>query len=257
MDKYWTARFSTQLLLAVAPFRLLDEFGWTRNLHAVRVEPCTSGGVLLIATNGHAMGVAHDPEGGCSAPMTVYLPPAMLKACEPPAPLELFVEGDSYFPKMPGWMIPKTAFLSDAGCFICHSSSKTQGVLYQCIADSGNVHRESDYRLLGDKFPAWRKVIPEKAARMRRNMPFNPEVVAKFQAASRIIADASGPDGLVMYGQDSEEGPVIVRCRTSPNFWGCFMPMRASQASPNEAFPAWLTAADESLIPSTADQKGK
>lgn len=247
MDKgnRWTASFSTKLLLSVAPFRLLDDFGWERNLHTIRVEPCREGGVLLIATDGRAMGVARDPDGRCSAPMTVYLPPDMVAACEPPKAMELFDEGDVYSPQMPAWMVPKTAFLSTAGCFICHSSGETKGVLYQRIADTGNVHRESDYRLLGDNFPDWRKVVPGGAVSMRQHLTFNPDVVAKFRAASSMVSDHSGPDGMVMFGQASDGGAVVMRCRTSPNFFGLFMPMRESQTAEIEALPGWLNVAEE------------
>lgn len=240
-EKHWCASFSTNSLLAITPFRRMDDFGWGRNLHAIRIEPCPEGGILLIATDGTAMGVALDPKGNCTAPMTVYLPADMVDACKPPESPTLWVEGDTYSPKLPAWMIPTDVVLTDFGCMVCHGSKKTEGVLHQRTADLGNIHRESDYRLIGDKFPDWRKAVPASSGREIRNLAFNPDMVAKFQAASRISSDCTGPDGLMMYGQEDEKGPVVVRCRTYPNFWGMFMPVRR-QEPVNDAIPSWLAS---------------
>lgn len=41
-------------------------------LHGVRIEPCPAGGIIVVATNGHALYAAHDHEGCCDEAITIW-----------------------------------------------------------------------------------------------------------------------------------------------------------------------------------------
>lgn len=41
-------------------------------LHGVRIEPCPAGGIIVAATNGHALYAARDPEGCCDEAITIW-----------------------------------------------------------------------------------------------------------------------------------------------------------------------------------------
>lgn len=49
-------------------------------LNAVQIEPHKKGGVVLVATDGHRMLVAHDPGGHADAPALIQVTPAVLRA---------------------------------------------------------------------------------------------------------------------------------------------------------------------------------
>ncbi len=62
-----TVVVSARLFAAVAAFRASHDIRYY--LCGVHVTPCEDGGVFIVATNGHQMGVAHDPDGRASEPV--------------------------------------------------------------------------------------------------------------------------------------------------------------------------------------------
>jgi hypothetical protein len=54
-----------------------EEEGFRRYLAGVYVEPCSAGGVRLVATNGHIFGMFHDPDGFTDHSCIIALPAAL------------------------------------------------------------------------------------------------------------------------------------------------------------------------------------
>ncbi len=69
---------SARAIAALLPFISKEETRF--HLTGIRIEPSAAGGVLLIATDGHAMGVIHDPEGTTDGEHLVSLPSSLAKA---------------------------------------------------------------------------------------------------------------------------------------------------------------------------------
>jgi len=75
-----TIRAETVRLLL--PFICTEETRYY--LNGVCVQPCDHGGVVVVATNGHIMGVVHDPEGSTDRESTiVHLSADLARALKP------------------------------------------------------------------------------------------------------------------------------------------------------------------------------
>ena len=83
---------ATRLNINPGRFAFLANFASTEDtrfyLNGVYIEPHPAGGVVMVATDGHVMGVAHDPDGSCDAPAiistqrkpaAIFLPPAPIR----------------------------------------------------------------------------------------------------------------------------------------------------------------------------------
>jgi len=73
-----TVVVSARLFAAVAAFRAIHDIRYY--LCGVHITPCEAGGVFIVATNGHQMGVAHDAEGIASEPIILTCSKALEKA---------------------------------------------------------------------------------------------------------------------------------------------------------------------------------
>ena len=241
-EPLWSAVVSGRLLLAVAPFRASFDEGFVRfNIHGVLIEPHPAGGVLLIATDGHVMGVLYDRTGHATGPMTVQLPDALIDACKPPKLRALWQEGEEVTPDPPAWMEPDKVFLTTVGCFVAPLDKNAPGMLYSQGAETSNVYRPDDFRLLvGTKRKSldWRMIIPAGPLSLETPLNFDPIILSKFQAVSELCGDNPG---LVIFGSPDPEKAIVIRCREFPDFWGCAMAMRPPHDAP-DAFPSWLSS---------------
>lgn len=73
-----TVAVSARLFAAVAAFRAIHDIRYY--LCGVYVTPCEDGGVFIVATNGHQMGMAHDPDGKASEPVILACSKALESA---------------------------------------------------------------------------------------------------------------------------------------------------------------------------------
>lgn len=73
-----TTVVSARLFAAVATFRAIQDIRYY--LNGVHIAPCEAGGVFVVATNGHQMAVAHDPDGRTDEAVILHCSPAMEKA---------------------------------------------------------------------------------------------------------------------------------------------------------------------------------
>lgn len=73
-----TVAVSARLFAAVAVFRPFNDIRYY--LCGVHIAPCEAGGVFIVATDGHQMAVAHDPEGRVDEPVILTCSRALEKA---------------------------------------------------------------------------------------------------------------------------------------------------------------------------------
>jgi hypothetical protein len=176
------------------------------------VEPHHHKGCLIVATNGHAMGIFHDVDGACSAPGIIRLNKPTLLAC--------------LHEKRPRAGTPALKELS----LVVRGSN---AFVYR-FANSGKGTRRliamQDDAVIDGTFPDWRALIPA-AGGQSEPASFNAELLRRFshlregdKARSVITVMATGP-----------ETPAIV-ITGRKDFFGVVMPIRG----PDMVYPVWI-----------------
>lgn len=141
-------------------------------LCGVFIEPHPHGGVNIVATNGHIMGVAYDPDGWCAEPIIVGdITKPLLSACKkrglPPARAErLWIAKDCAVVSSSQEIEPPPAPFGEAAL---HSSKIS---------------------IIDGQFPDWRRVMPNDRTVGPAEFPaVNGGYLAKVSEAAQIMAD--------------------------------------------------------------------
>ena len=171
-----------------------------RYLSGVRVEPHPKEGVVMVATDGRALAMAHDPEGSVSQPVTIR-------------PTELS--------KLPRYYGEARIGLR-----------KVDGGLVGSVTTRGETLGRHLFDDLGDFYPDWRKVVPWSSA----TAPAGTPGVFDFALLSRFTFPAPGrkktePVPLTIRGGGRGEPALVTRC-DMPWFLGVVMPMRSEAEVP-------------------------
>lgn len=182
-------------------------------LNGVQVEPHKKGGVLLVATDGHRMLVAHDPDGRTNAPAIVKVTSAVLKA-------------SALSPK--ALNTGKTRTL------------EVRGVTATVKDERGDVLASCGDAIIDRTFPDWRRTCPIIPAAKAVLDYFNPTYVKDFcevgvairAAATSIYSPEAGAPALVrFFGAD--ETPCS-------RMFGVLMPVGAKGKN-GAALPNFMT----------------
>ena len=186
-------------------FAFLANFASTEDtryyLNGVYIEPHPAGGVVMVATDGHVMGVAHDPDGSCDAPAiistqrkpaAIFLPPAPIRdRCRLELTRSAELGGDRY-------LATRTGPTPKAGAAV--------GIV----------------EVIDGVFPPWRGVVPW--ALMADPTPmlagtFNGQLLSRF-AAPYAHCDAA----LELRQRAPGDAALVIRDEL-PWFVGVIMPM--------------------------------
>lgn len=169
-------------------------------LHGVYIQPHPVEGVLMVATDGHRLLVAHDAGGSCSEPVIVKLSGPVLKAAK----------------------AKKTDHI-DGRRLVADDEN---GVRVVIPHESAEVYPVA-WKIEGT-FPDWRRVIPD-AKRLTAPCPavleYNAEYLGDFAKAAAEIGN-SRRIGIRTYDAN---GPALVTFEDDRLF-GILMPMRVSPA---------------------------
>lgn len=179
-------------------------------LNGVHVEPHPEKGIVMVATDGHTLAVAHDPDGSCDRPAiidtksggAIFKAPAKYRDS---SRVELTQQPD----------VGPHAFL--ARRFVEHPDKGVQDETY-------GVCREVD-----GTFPDWRRVVPWDAFdedEAKWHGAYNPTLIAKF------CKPFMNPTG-IEFRQRSEHEPTVVAIPGLSWFVGVIMPMRVGSWSAN------------------------
>jgi hypothetical protein len=197
--------------------RFTDKSDAQGALSCVRVEPHPAAGALLVALNGHAMGVFHDAEAYCQEPFQMALTQNLIREC-------------------------KAKYNDIGGRFVIIGDGRVT-----VEGNTGHIHYIEPERLDRDvEYPNWRPILDRAAAEAGQRTP-----------ASQVLLPADQMGMFDLRGKGREErgmrlfcgdpmGPVTVRVAAYPEFLGIIMPLKdtASTQVP-EAMPAWLKPAAE------------
>lgn len=170
-------------------------------INGVYIQKHPSGGVLLIATDGHRMMVIHDESGSVQKPIIVKLDGNMLKACAPTKKI----------------IAPRLTILKD-GCASLPAS------------------RTSATAIIDGDYPDWRRCTPVQKWEMAP-ASFNGRYLGDFGKISSMLS-GQGPGAIRMLTGSKDFGLAIILFPYTGNAFGILMPMRAEIA--NGGLPAWM-----------------
>lgn len=226
--------------------------GGGRHLWGWRVEPCAEGGVLVIATNGTAAGVIHDPEGRATKPATILATKGLRKAVAPPPLRRVFYPGDYDDIALPDDFQPGNVYAHSL--FVCiydkASAAASEDAdpgdehysLYTESAEEGSIW-SGGYRLVPE-YVDWRRMFNgwTCGATTPSNQRLSADLFAAFRNISREPLDLAMPE--------SENSPVMIRCKAQPDFVGMIMRGRMSLDPPEPAaVPSWMAPFSAEALP--------
>lgn len=187
-----------EALLRVRPFVSSEEIRYY--LNGVFVQPHEKGGAVCTATDGHRLGVRHDPTGRVFEQQIVKLP----KAIRAPSASQsrmwavLTRTGDSY-----GHLSLVPALLDRE-----HDTPEN------AIARIGEAELRFGDAIIDGDFPDYTRVIPSEGAD-DKVVGFNGKLVASFG------------DHLTIRGEGASS-PHLIFDNNDPDFLGVLMPMRSN-----------------------------
>lgn len=218
------ARINPAYFAAIALFAAKNDVRYY--LNAVFVEPHPERGAVIVATNGHIIGVLHDPEGFASKPIIVGdISKTLLSAC---AAKSGAIKG----------VRPTALYLSEGGAVVAYGEIQEGNI----DPFGGNVTHLSRITPLEAKYPNYRDVIEKYT---RNPTPEFPEIQSRYMAifdkVMKIIG-SSGYSGLQFESRGKDEALIarIMNGELDERFLSVLMPLR-SDLRPNSILPLWLT----------------
>ena len=192
-------------------------------LRGVYVEPCESGGVALVATDGHRLFVAYDEKGEADKARIVRAEKPMLAQCKKAERL-VCAGGES-------------EGTDKNGNTVYRAETQTDGV----FSGAGVVG------FVDGTFPDWRRVVPScKPHKSNQFDVFNGQYVADMGKAAIDLARREGlRDGFCRIVTESEQGsPALVEFERGPAF-AVLMPARQTGSSVGLGLMDQINAAKE------------
>jgi len=183
-------------------------------LQAIRVEPHPKGGAVIIATNGHTMGIFHDAYAACAEPITIYWKKWLSDLCG--TAFAIVIAHD------------KSLRVAWAEKHFGRSNGKvTSGpVAYRLLEKPPIV--ECLGMVPGDneaRFPNWQMVLP--TAR-EQSLAYNANYLASF-------ALNSNPEhAIINLFYDDANSQQVVACDGRDDFVGIIMPCVSNEEYPAE-----------------------
>lgn len=189
-------------------------------LEGVCIEPHPVKGVLLIATDGHTMGVIHDETGHCDPDAKGTIIAAtkdVVKACK----------ADREAANMTD--VVRSVTLAKAGLVV--------GEVYEdAILPQFSQFVKVTGAVIDGTFPEWRRVVPREAE--GGFATYDPDLLAGFKFPKFWGFQTQG----MTVFTNGESGPALVRVAGLPEFAGVIMPMKGDN-DPAKREADWLIAA--------------
>ena len=163
-------------------------------LDTLRIDPHPEKGVVIVATDGHSMGVFHDLGGECPTEgITLGYKSSLADLCGPERVLEI----------------------NDDGSASVIRGSAVEATVYGIESDG--------------KFPTWRAVLPRWTAQVKRT-DYNPEYIARCAA----LCGDRYPHLVIWSGAEipklqEQDGPSVIRPYERDDCFFLVMPMRRNE----------------------------
>jgi|GEM_PF-4515114 len=192
-----------RLVAAIAQFKAHNDIRYY--LNGVYAEPGHAGGVLLVATNGHALGAWLDETGQIDRPAILKIGPKLKAACAGADTKRLVLRDDRL----------------------------------AVIKDELELHIQPEpgkWEVPG-KFPDWSRVVEFTDGPPCLHASLNPEYIS---AMSNALTIGTGDKHVAITTRQKTTGQGIVFTSSyAPNFVGVVMPLRENDAP----MPKWMHAA--------------
>ncbi|NHZ94593.1 hypothetical protein [Massilia sp. CCM 8734] len=206
-------RLTAKLIPIIAPFIAKNDIRYY--LSGVNVRPHKSGGAIICATNGHALGAIHDREAICDEEVTLRLDARMLQSC--------------------------------AGNI--HGNRIIKVLNDRLVVVEGDSEAEA-YIQAGDPvidpvaaFPRYERVIPELSTIQPGLLgSYSADLVALLERAATAAAKSNGTskikfNGIQFFNVNGNAcGSAVARIPAAEDFIGVIMPMRADAVV---GVPSW------------------
>jgi len=184
--------FNATLLRAVDLFKSKDPTRYY--LHGIHIEPCDQGGAIAVATNGHVMMAAHDPQAQCDGNIIVNLDKNALAACKT---------------SRSDMSTNRRAYFEDGTC-----------TTRQDLDDSDIASGLGLYETVDGTFPDWRRVLP-----LNNDGTYTPVFATEYLALFRKAAKELETKTVMIVTGDN--GPALVKF-TNESVVGAIMPVRST-----------------------------
>ncbi len=190
-------KLNPRLVAATAQFKASADIRYY--LNGVYAEPIASGGVLLVATNGHAMCMWRDTEGTVDRPVILRTGTKLLSAC-------------------------------------AHKDAKLLHLVADRLTVTDRNNKELFVQPNREKweiegtFPDWKRVIPKTEAEPTLFDGINPSYVSLVTNSLRIAAGKEKWFGGISFNQPEKEKSIVVSSSNlaAENFVAVIMPLRES-----------------------------
>lgn len=180
-------------------------------LNGVYAEPIPGGGVLIVATNGHAMGMWRDTTGEIERPAILRIGRRLRAAC---AGSDL-----------------KRLIISDDRLAVHLVQPATTTEVY--IQEMAFV-KAGSWEVPGS-FPDWRRVVPGASSQKQLADNINPEYVAMVSRAARIGSGEKFSEIAFIQSEKNKSIAILTSC--SSDFFGVIMP---TVDHGGQSYPKWL-----------------
>lgn len=179
-------------------------------LGGVYVEPCSLGGAILTATDGHILISAWDSVGVCEAPAIIQLDKTRLAACKSPPRRE--------------------------ARFVTVSSEGVARIVG--AGEDPTLYEQQHGVIVKGTFPDWRRVVP-RGPFGPTSEAFDPDLLGRIGDAYCIIRDCKTAALRVLSRlEDSESGHYVP---ISDIAFAAVFPMRAGHIPKNPTVPDFVT----------------
>ncbi len=240
------------LFLRAAAVRAVDAF--RDYLEGVRVEPCSSGGALLIATDGHRMIVLRDAAAEVTGAATICPTAFFLEAC---ATEHEYDEVGECIP--PGNERPPIFMARRIRCDghrvevarvtrnMAEPLPPEGDTLAACFDDPARqICSISGDGVVVDHFPEWRKVVPINPDPGMVAGPINPEKLVGLKRALTTRHDGGLDVAPDVAAADPKAAPTLVIGDGTIDGFGVVMPLKRDKRPPAR-LPDWMAAAEVPL----------
>lgn len=198
-------------------------------LNGVYIEPHPDQGAIIVATNGHVIGVMHDPDGFCAKPIIVGdISKPLISACRSKG----VIKG----------MPPTGLYIADGGAIVDYGDIQHGEIepFSKCVMHLSRI------TLIDAVYPKWRAVLPTDLGTAPPTMLVQSQYLALFENVVKTLGMQRSYDGIRIQCRDDGRS-IVVRMgdkELSERFVAVIMQLRDENA-PKNILPDWLMPKEE------------
>lgn len=215
------ARVNPKYFAAINLFASVNDIRYY--LNGIYIEPHPVNGAILVATDGHRMGVIHDPDGWCAKPIIVGgISKQLISACTKKSNIKT---------------LTSSLYISERGAVVNECADKGQSV----DPFSEFTTHLSKIEIIEAKYPDYRKVLPSKEDRSSRFPCVQQRYISALCKTAEILTEGSKFDSCIELFSSGRDTSLVARINypdICDRFVGVIMPMRSD--SPKSILPDWL-----------------